>query len=533
MPWNILAITFTNKAANEMKERIETLVGSDISKDIWIGTFHSICLRILRKHIESLGYEKNFSIYDVSEQKQIIKQIIKRNNIESKVITDKYVQSRISSAKNKMIMPEEFEMQNKDYYGKYVAEIYHEYQQRLKENNALDFDDIINYTIKLLKNNPDICEEYAKKFRYILVDEYQDTNMSQFELIRLLSYIHNNVTVVGDNDQGIYSFRGAEISNILEFEKDYNGAKIVKLEQNYRSTKNILQVANDIIQHNESKYEKELWTENQEGEMVEVTELGNEYDEARFVVKKIKEEQTVSIKVNEDFAFLLNNLVKRFTQFELKEFINLKSNYSKEIYRRLKQFKSTGFWKIKMDNFKELMNIPPKYRMSDIDKYVLKISKNELENYFDNFKIIKLKKGRKIEALEFRFSTDKKMEILEAETIEKENKLKKLEIEPQKRYKIIENTPKVEEKEKTLSEQIKEELEAEQKALNSSTLLLGSYISGLKDVTNNSIIIDSKRRINLRKEKIEKLEQFSNLADDEIDESLEKEIRNMLEMEIK
>ena len=278
-----------------MKERIEALVGSDIFNDIWIGTFHSICLRILRKHIESLGYEKNFSIYDVSEQKQIIKQIIKRNNIESKVITDKYVQNRISSAKNKMIMPEQFEMQNKDYYGKYVAEIYHEYQQRLKENNALDFDDIINYTIKLLKDNSDICEEYAKKFRYILVDEYQDTNMSQFELIRLLSYIHNNVTVVGDNDQGIYSFRGAEISNILEFEKDYNGAKIVKLEQNYRSTKNILQVANDIIQHNESKYEKELWTENQEGEMVEVTE--------RKEIKDVLAYLKLIINPNDNIAF--------------------------------------------------------------------------------------------------------------------------------------------------------------------------------------------------------------------------------------
>ena len=319
MPWNILAITFTNKAANEMKERIETLVGSDISKDIWIGTFHSICLRILRKHIESLGYEKNFSIYDVSEQKQIIKQIIKRNGIESKVITDKYVQSRISSAKNKMIMPEQFEIQNKDYYGKYVAEIYHEYQQRLKENNALDFDDIINYTIKLLKDNSYICEEYAKKFRYILVDEYQDTNMSQFELIRLLSYINNNVTVVGDNDQGIYSFRGAEISNILEFEKDYEGAKIVKLEQNYRSTKNILQVANDIIQHNESKYEKELWTENQEGEMVEVTELGNEYDEARFVVKKIKEEIEKG-RSYKDFAILYRvNAVSRVFEEILRQ----------------------------------------------------------------------------------------------------------------------------------------------------------------------------------------------------------------------
>ena len=243
----------------------------------------------------------------------------------------------------------------------------------------------------------------------------------------------------------------------------------------------------------------------------------------------LKKEKVIVIKINEEFKFLLNNLIKSFTRFELNEFISLKSNYSKEIYRRLKQFKNTGIWKVKIDTFRELLNIPPKYRMSEIDKKVLKIATEELSEFFEDFKILKVKKGKKIDLLEFRFTSEnlkKKESIILEET-------KKTEVKPQKRYKIIENTPKVEEKEKTLSEQIKEELEAEQEALNRSTTLLGAYIAGLKDVTNNSIIIDSKRRINLRKEKIEKLEQFSNLADDEIDESLEKEIRNMLEMEIK
>ena len=243
----------------------------------------------------------------------------------------------------------------------------------------------------------------------------------------------------------------------------------------------------------------------------------------------LKKEKVIVIKINEEFKFLLNNLINSFTRFELNEFISLKSNYSKEIYRRLKQFKNTGIWKVKIDTFRELLNIPPKYRMSEIDKKVLKIATEELSEFFEDFKILKVKKGKKIDLLEFRFTSEnlkKKESIILEET-------KKTEIKPQKRYKIIENTPKVEEKEKFLSEQIKEELEAEQEALNRSTTLLGSYIAGLKDVTNNSIIIDSKRRINLRKEKIEKLEQFSNLVDDEIDESLEKEIRNMLEMEIK
>lgn len=241
--------------------------------------------------------------------------------------------------------------------------------------------------------------------------------------------------------------------------------------------------------------------------------------------------QILYVSVNEEFFFLLNQLTSNFTRFELKEFVTLKSSYAKEFYRRMKQFRSTGFWKCNIEEFRNLLDIPEKYRIVDIDKYVLKPVVKELGEKY-NLQIEKKYgfnggRGRsRVIGFEFRFSTDKNLETLETKKIEKE-------VKPQKRYKIIENTPKVEEKEKTLSEQIKEELEAEQEALNRSTTLLGAYIAGLKDVTNNSIIIDSKRRINLRKEKIEKLEQFSNLADDEIDESLKKVIQKVLEMEIK
>ena len=241
--------------------------------------------------------------------------------------------------------------------------------------------------------------------------------------------------------------------------------------------------------------------------------------------------QILYVSVNEEFFFLLNQLTSNFTRFELKEFVTLKSSYAKEFYRRMKQFRSTGFWKCNIEEFRNLLDIPEKYRIVDIDKYVLKPVVKELGEKY-NLQIEKKYgfnggRGRsRVIGFEFRFSTDKNLETLETKKIEKE-------VKPQKRYKIIENTPKVEEKEKTLSEQIKEELEAEQEALNRSTTLLGAYIAGLKDVKNNSIIIDSKRRINLRKEKIEKLEQFSNLADDEIDESLKKVIQKVLEMEIK
>ena len=268
-PWNILAITFTNKAANEMKERVENLIGL-MSNEVWIGTFHAICLRILRKHIEKLGYNSSFSIYDVSEQKTAIKQILKDLDIDSKIITDKYVQAKISNFKNDMKNPEDITVSELDFNMTTVLKIYQFYQKRLKENNAIDFDDIINLTIKLLDENPDVLEEYSEKFRYVLVDEYQDTNKSQFKLVKLFTSKYGNITVVGDNDQGIYSFRGADIQNILDFEKDYKDAKVIKLEQNYRSTKNILDVANAVIKNNESKYDKKLWTESEKGEIVKV-----------------------------------------------------------------------------------------------------------------------------------------------------------------------------------------------------------------------------------------------------------------------
>lgn len=318
-PWNILAITFTNKAAKEMKERIESLIGV-MAHDVWIGTFHSICLRILRKHIDKLGYTSSFSIYDVSEQKTAIKQILKDLEIESKILTDKYIQSKISNFKNEMKSPADVEVSPFDINMQTVVKIYEFYEKRLKENNAIDFDDIINLTIKLLKDYPEVKEEYANKFKHVLVDEYQDTNKSQFELIRLFTSTHKNITVVGDNDQGIYSFRGADIQNILDFEKDFDNVKVVKLEQNYRSTKNILDVANAVIKNNESKYDKKLWTNQTTGETVEVKKLTDEYAEARYIAKNIIESTNENYKFK-DFAILyrMNTLSRAIEDVFIQE----------------------------------------------------------------------------------------------------------------------------------------------------------------------------------------------------------------------
>ena len=238
-PWDIIAITFTNKAANEMKERITNLVG-DIAKDIWMGTFHSICVRILRRFIDRIGFDSSFIIFDTSDQKTLIKNCLKDLAIDDKMFTDRSVLSEISNAKNEMLEPEQYRIRaNGDFRKEKIATVYELYQKRLKENNAIDFDDIINYTIKIMMENPDILEYYSNKFKYVLVDEYQDTNKAQFTLITLLASRNGNITVVGDNDQGIYSFRGADISNILNFERDFPGTKIIKLEQNYRCTGNI------------------------------------------------------------------------------------------------------------------------------------------------------------------------------------------------------------------------------------------------------------------------------------------------------
>ena len=287
LPWNILAITFTNKAANEMKERITGLVG-ETAKDIWMGTFHSICVRILRKHIEQIGYDSSFIIFDTSDQKSLIKKCLKELQIDDKQFSEKSVQAEISNAKNEMLEPEQYAFKaHGDFRREKIATVYELYQKRLKENNAIDFDDIINFTIKIFNEKPEIANYYSSKFRYILVDEYQDTNKSQFTLVKMLAEVHQNITVVGDNDQGIYSFRGADISNILNFEKDFKNTKIIKLEQNYRCTGNILKAANAIIKNNETKYEKKLWTQNEEGTLPKVYSADNEYDEASFIVDQI------------------------------------------------------------------------------------------------------------------------------------------------------------------------------------------------------------------------------------------------------
>ncbi len=303
-PWNILAITFTNKAANEMKERVTALVGDQIN-DIWLGTFHSICVRILRRFIDRLGFDTSFVIFDTTDQKTLVKNCLKDLNIDNKMFTEKSVLNEISNAKNEMIEPDEYEEKfGSDYRKKVIGNIYHLYQQRLKENNAIDFDDIINFTIKILQNNADVIEYFSEKFKYILVDEYQDTNKSQFTLVSLLASRYGNVTAVGDNDQSIYSFRGADITNILNFERDFPGTEIIKLEQNYRCTGNILKAANAVIKHNDAKYEKKLWTENEEGKLPSIYCGEDEYQEASYIVTQINHLKREEYFKNSDFAIL-------------------------------------------------------------------------------------------------------------------------------------------------------------------------------------------------------------------------------------
>ena len=303
-PYNILAITFTNKAASEMKQRVEKLVG-DVAQEMWMGTFHSICVRILRRFIDRIGFDTSFLIFDTSDQKTVVKECLKALNIDDKTFSDRSVLSEISNAKNEMLTPKAYQTK---YAGEFrkekIGQVYELYQKRLRENNAIDFDDIINYTIEILSENPDVLQYYTEKFKYVLVDEYQDTNKAQFTLVTILASRYGNITVVGDNDQGIYSFRGADISNILNFEKDFPGTKIIKLEQNYRCTGNILKAANAVIKHNENKYEKKLWTENEEGSLPCLYQAEDEYDEANYIVKQIEHLKTEEYLKPKDFVIL-------------------------------------------------------------------------------------------------------------------------------------------------------------------------------------------------------------------------------------
>ena len=287
-PWNILAITFTNKAAREMKDRIERLLG-DTAKDMWIGTFHSVCVRILRSCIDLLGYSRDFVIYDTADTKTVMKECLRELDIDEKSFPVRNVLSIISNAKNDLMDAATFEnVYKSDYRMSIIAKIYYRYQTKLRKNNAVDFDDVILNTVKILSENPDVLSKYQDKFRYILVDEYQDTNNSQYLLINLLAQANRNLCVVGDDDQSIYKFRGANIGNILNFEDDYSDVQKITLDQNYRSTQNILDAANSVISNNKGRMGKSLWTSNGDGNKVFVYTGTNEYDEARYIARQIK-----------------------------------------------------------------------------------------------------------------------------------------------------------------------------------------------------------------------------------------------------
>lgn len=302
--YNILAITFTNKAAKEMKERVDRLVGMG-ADSAWIMTFHAACVRILRRYICRIGYDNNFTIYDTDDQKNVIKDILKRKNLDPKQYKDRTILSVISNAKDNLISPDDmYQSSGGNYNTMKTAEIYREYQEQLKKNNAVDFDDIIGLTVKLFNEDKEVLRYYQERFRYIMVDEYQDTNRAQFNLIRLLAGGHGNLCVVGDDDQSIYKFRGADINNILDFEKYFNDAKIIKLEQNYRSTQKILDVANEVIKNNAGRKDKRLWTSVKDGTKVIFNVYENGYEEARGIAEDIAHRHLHDRKDYSDFAIL-------------------------------------------------------------------------------------------------------------------------------------------------------------------------------------------------------------------------------------
>ena len=287
-PYNILAITFTNKAAKEMRERVDKIVEKG-AEGVWVSTFHSMCVRILRKHIECIGGTKDFSIYDTDEQKVVMKETIRYLNLDPKLYPEKAMLAAISKAKENYVSPDDYERENAtSFRDQQIAKIYREYQRRLKISNALDFDDLIYQTIFLFETNPDVLAEYQERFKHIMVDEYQDTNHTQFVLVKQLAAKYRNLCVVGDDDQSIYKFRGANIYNILNFEEEYPDAMVVKLEQNYRSTANILNTANAVIANNEGRKDKTLWTDKEDGEKITFTKYNDEYKEAEGTVSKIK-----------------------------------------------------------------------------------------------------------------------------------------------------------------------------------------------------------------------------------------------------
>lgn len=303
-PWNILAITFTNKAAKEMRERVMTLVGSE-GEGLWVGTFHSTCVRILRREISRLpGYARSFVIYDSGDQLALIKECLKELDFEEKKFAPRAVLGAISDAKSKLLGPDAFAAKASDYFQEKAALAYQVYQRKLLANNALDFDDLIMLTVRVFGENPDVLAYYQEKFRYIMVDEYQDTNHAQYRFVNLLAQRYRNLCVVGDDDQSVYGWRGADVQNILDFERDYPEAKVLKLEQNYRSTQRILKAANEVVSNNYNRKGKSLWTDNNEGDELILFKASNEHDEARYITNKIRSLSDTEGRPYSDFAIL-------------------------------------------------------------------------------------------------------------------------------------------------------------------------------------------------------------------------------------
>ena len=313
-PWNILAITFTNKAAEEMRQRVDSLVGIG-AESIWVSTFHSMCVRILRRYIDRLGYDNRFTIYDTDDQKTLMKEVCRKTDIDTKRFKERMLLSVISSAKNEMILPEEFELNaGGDFVQLKIAKVYKEYEAQMRANNALDFDDLLVKTVQLLETQPDVRENYQERFRYIMVDEYQDTNTVQFRLVSLLAGKYRNLCVVGDDDQSIYKFRGANIRNILDFVKELSDAKVIKLEQNYRSVGNVLEVANSVIRNNKGRKEKTLWTDNEKGEKIRLRQFDTAYDEAQFIAEDIKDETAQGANYSDHAVLYRTNAQSRLLE---------------------------------------------------------------------------------------------------------------------------------------------------------------------------------------------------------------------------
>lgn len=302
-PWNILAITFTNKAAREMKERVNGILGKG-GEDVWVSTFHSMCVRILRRDVDAIGYDRNFTILDSSDQLTLMKRILKELNIDPKKYDPRSILGSISNAKNELLTPETYAERQGSFFEEIVARCYDAYQKALRNNQSMDFDDLIMNTIRLFEDNEEVLTYYQNKFHYLHVDEYQDTNHAQYTLVNMLAARFRNLCVVGDADQSIYGWRGADMQNILDFEKDYNDATVILLEQNYRSTKSILDAANQVIKNNSNRRDKNLWTDNQAGEQITYYRADSERDEAQFIVSKIKEEIQTNNRSYNDFAVL-------------------------------------------------------------------------------------------------------------------------------------------------------------------------------------------------------------------------------------